>query len=179
MLRVREHTPIPSFVVFTFRFTFESFKEFWSVSYYFKLRSKCISWPRVKVCLLFSNCWLISWSMSCFSVIVPSSPKLVPIFSNLDGFCIGGWPLGIATTVNFNVFICWIFDPKVFYNCSSFSQSSVVLVFSGSFFCYNINLTFWLLISTIKTMLTTTLSFFSFTWEALSWNIFCVIDLRG
>jgi hypothetical protein len=27
--------------------------------------------------------------------------------------------------VNFNVFICWIFDPKVFYNCSSFSQSSV------------------------------------------------------
>lgn len=58
-----------------------------------------------------------------------------------------------AFTVDFDACIYWMIDLKVFCNYSSFSQSFVVLVFWGSFFCYNTNLGFWLLISITNTML--------------------------
>jgi hypothetical protein len=42
-----------------------------------------------------------------------------------------------------SVCICWITDSKVFCNCSSYSQSSTILVLCGSFSCCNTNLGFW------------------------------------
>ncbi len=75
-------------------------------TYYLKLRVKCMSWPRVRVCLLLSNCWPISWSTSCFLIITPSWTKLVPIFNGLDDYCIDGWLLNVDSNVAFGAYIC-------------------------------------------------------------------------
>lgn len=97
------------------------------------------------------------------SIIVPSSPKPILVFNNPNGFY---WLFKITSTMDSNVCICWINNSKVFYNCS-FSQSSIVLVFRGSFFRCNTNLGFWLLVSTTKTILIVISSFFGSTWETL------------
>jgi hypothetical protein len=70
--------------------------------------------------------------------------------------------------VAFDACICWMIDSKVFCNCSSFSQSSTILVFQGSFSYGNTNPGLWLLVVTTKTMLIMGLFFFfDSTWETL------------
>ncbi len=83
-------------------------------TYCFKLRAKCMSWPRVRVCLLLSNCWSILWNASYFLTFIPLSKKLVLIFGGLDDSRIGGWLLGTAFTMDSGACICWIIDSKVF-----------------------------------------------------------------
>jgi hypothetical protein len=100
-------------------------------AYYFKSKPKCMSWPRVKVCLLLSNCWLISWNKSCFLVIAPLLANLVPIFGGPSDSYISGWLLGVVSIVVSSVYICWMTNLKVFCKYFSFIQSSTVLVFWG------------------------------------------------
>ncbi len=108
-----------------------------------------------------------------FLVIVPSSPKLVPIFDDRNDSCIGGWFLGVVSNVASDAYICWMTYSKIFCSCSSFSQSFVVLVFPSSFSYGSTNLGFWLLVAIVKTMLIVTSSFFSYTWETLFRDISC------
>jgi len=67
--------------------------------------------------------------MSCFSIIVASLAKSVPIFGGLDDSYISGWLIGNVSIMDNGACIFWMIDLKVFCNCSSFSQSSTILVF--------------------------------------------------
>ncbi len=105
-------------------------------AYCFKSRAKSMNWPKVRVCFLLCNCWLISWNTSCFSVIVPSSTKLVLVSNGLNDSYIIDLFLGVASKVVSNACICWMTDSKVFCNCFYFSQTFTVLVLWGVFFFF-------------------------------------------
>ncbi len=56
-----------------------------------------------------------------FSMIVLLSTKSVLMLSGLDDSYIGGWLLGVVSTMGSDACIFWMTNSKVFFNYSSFS----------------------------------------------------------